>query len=145
MFVLNILGFFCVFDKSRNLKEKKLHKSIITITIFKTHTHAEKNDRNNNKRQYQPPPLKKKEPYNTTNGGTHDSSQGIRVVNCYHKELHPRCGTDPRSSSVLCKCNLTKSYLTSVSLLKYFPISQWSFLLVLHHSHVASFLYPICL
>ena len=38
MFVLNILGFFCVFDKSRNLKEKKLHKSIIMITIVKTHT-----------------------------------------------------------------------------------------------------------
>lgn len=41
MFVLNILGFFCVFDKSRNLKEKKLHKSILRLPFLK-HTHTQK-------------------------------------------------------------------------------------------------------
>ena len=46
-----------------------------------------------------------------------------RAVNCCRKDLHTRGCSDPRSTSFLCKCNLTKSYLASLKLLKHFSIS----------------------
>ena len=63
-------------------------------------------------------PKKKGDPCNTPDGGPYSSSQGIGAVNCCRKDLHPRRCRYPRFSSFLCKCNLTKCYLTSVSLLK---------------------------
>ena len=72
--------------------------------------------------QYQPPFSRKKQPFNISDKDPHGNSQGIKIVNYCHKDLHPRGCRDPRSTSLLCMCNLTKSYLTSVSLLKQFSI-----------------------
>ena len=77
------------------------------------------------KRKPVPPclPKKKKDSYNTPDGGPHGNSQEIRAVNCCCKDLHPRRRCYPIFSSFLCKCNLTKSSFTSVSLLKHFSTS----------------------
>ena len=40
---------------------------------------------------------------------TEAPSQGPGVVNCCRKDLHPGSFRDPRSTSFLSKCNLTKS------------------------------------
>ena len=61
------------------------------------------------KSQYQPPSPRKKHPYNTPDGGPNGNSQGIGAVNCCRKDLHPSGCRDPRSTSLLCKCNPTKS------------------------------------
>ena len=60
-------------------------------------------------------------------GGLHGNSEGIGAVNCCHLNLHPSRRSYPRFSSFLCKCNPTKNYFTSVSLLKHFSISCWFF------------------
>ena len=136
-------------------------ESIIKITVVKIHTHKiyiytynkeNKKEKKRKKiiiikkRQYHPPSLrKKKDSYNTPDGGSHRNSQGIGAVNCCHKDLHPRGRSCPRFSSFLCKCNLTKSWFTLVSLLKHFSISYWIFFSFLHHSHIISFRYSLCL
>ena len=46
-------------------------------------------------------------PCNTSDRSPCGNSQGIGSVNCYRKNFHPRGCRDPRSTSFLCKCNLT--------------------------------------
>ena len=75
------------------------------------------------KRQYQPSSLRNRHPYNTPDRGPNGNSLGIGVINCCRRGLHTRGCKDPRTTSFLCKCNLTKNYLTSVSLLKHFSTS----------------------
>ena len=128
-------------NKNSNYINQLLRLPLLKHTHPHTHTDRKKKKW---KRQYQPPSPRKKHPYNTADGGLHSSSQGIGAVSCCFKDLHPRGCRDSRSISFLCKCNLTKSLLASVSLLKHFPflIEFFSFL---HHSHIVSFLYPLCL
>ena len=57
-----------------------------------------------------------------SDGGPHGNSQGIGAVNCCRKDQDVRGSRDPTCTSYLCNCNLIKSYLTSVSLLKHFFI-----------------------
>ena len=74
-------------------------------------------------KQQQPPSPKKKYPYNTSDGGPHGNSHKIGTINRCCKDPKSRCCRDLKSTSFLCKCNLTKSQLASVSLLKSFSIS----------------------
>ena len=84
-----------------------------------------------------------KYPYNTPDGGSNSNSQGIGAVNCCCKDLHTRGCRDPRSTS-LCKWNLTKSYLASVSLIKHLPISCYFFLLFVLFSLTFSHFFSVC-
>ena len=77
------------------------------------------NNNNNNKDNTNLPPKGISTPTNTPDGDPIGNSQGIGAINCCRKDLHTKGCRDPRSTSFLCKCNLTKSYLASVSLLKY--------------------------
>ena len=81
------------------------------------------NNNNNNKRQYQSPIPRNKHPYNTPDKDPNGNSQGIGAINCCRKDTNTRGCRDPRTTSFLCKCNLNKYYLASVSLLKLFSTS----------------------
>ena len=65
-------------------------------------------------KQYQPPSPTNKHPYNTPDRGSNGNNHGIGTVNCYRKDLHTRGCRDPRTTSFLRKCNLTKNYLAPV-------------------------------
>ena len=78
------------------------------------------NNNNNNKRQYQPPYPRNKHPYNTPDRGPNGNSQGIGAINCCRKDLHTRGYRDPRTTSFLYNCKLTKNCLATISLLKHF-------------------------
>ena len=111
-----------------------------THTHTQTNIHTKKNN-NNKKRQHQSPFPRNKHPYNTSDRGPNGNSQGIEAVNCCCKDLHTRGCRDSRSTSFLCKYNLTKSYLASVSLLKHFSISCKNFFSSLHYAQIVSFRY----
>ena len=91
-------------------QKKHTHTQKIIIIIIK-------------KMQYQDSYPRNKHPYNTPDKDPNSNSQGIGAVNCRRKDLDITGCRDPRSTSFLFKCNLTKSYLSSVSLLKHFSIS----------------------
>ena len=65
-------------------------------------------------KQCQPPSPTNKHLYNTPDRGSNGNSQEIGTVNCYRKDLHTRGCRDPRTTSFLRKCNLTKNYLAPV-------------------------------
>ena len=52
-------------------------------------------------------PKKKNTP--TSDGGPYGNSPRIGAANCCRKDLHPRGCKEPRSTTFLRKCNLTKS------------------------------------
>ena len=120
--------FFFPFKNFYNNTKKKTFKSnknnnyinqLLKLPLLKhthtqhTHTHTHTHTQIiTKKRQYQPPSPRNKRPYNTLDGGPNGNNPGIGVVNYCRKDLHTRVCRDPRPTSFLCKCNLTKSYLT---------------------------------